>query len=238
MGYGFMYKYIIVSATVLAAVVGTTGVVANADSTLPAATSTTKNDANGSVSGNSDATVKVEEGFLTLDAVPDMNFGLTAQSKTANKNLPLINNQGLISDDGNDSGLLKVTDSRTSISGADGSTTTTTMPWQLTSTLGDFANVDGTAVANLSDWAINLKQTSGENTSGKMPSLYQPKLVSGDKTQHRVMQSAQGTGYGSTSVYYNKANTASLDMGANVPAGQYDAPITWTLNATPNASVN
>lgn len=226
------------SAAVLAAVVGTTGVVANADSTLPAATSTTKNDANGSVSGNSDATVKVEEGFLTLDAVPDMNFGLTAQSKTANKNLPLINNQGLISDDGNDSGLLKVTDSRTSTSGEEGSTTTTTMPWQLTATLGDFANVDGTAVANLSDWAINLKQTSGENTSGKMPSLYQPKLVSGDKTQHRVMQSAQGTGYGSTSVYYNKANTASLDMGANVPAGQYDAPITWTLNATPNASVN
>lgn len=228
------YKSILASAAVLAAVVG----VANADSTLPAATSTTKNDANGSVSGNSDATVKVEEGFLTLDAVPDMNFGLTAQSKTANKNLPLINNQGLISDDGNDSGLLKVTDSRTSTSGEEGSTTTTTMPWQLTATLGDFANVDGTAVANLSDWAINLKQTSGENTSGKMPSLYQPKLVSGDKTQHRVMQSAQGTGYGSTSVYYNKANTASLDMGANVPAGQYDAPITWTLNATPNASVN
>lgn len=232
------YKSILASAAVLAAVVGTTGVVANADSTSPAATSTTKNDANGSVSGNSDATVKVEEGFLTLDAVPDMNFGLTAQSKTANKNLPLINNQGLISDDGNDSGLLKVTDSRTSTSGEEGSTTTTTMPWQLTATLGDFANVDGTAVANLSDWAINLKQTSGENTSGKMPSLYQPKLVSGDKTQHRVMQSAQGTGYGSTSVYYNKANTASLDMGANVPAGQYDAPITWTLNATPNASVN
>lgn len=232
------YKSILASAAVLAAVVGTTGVVANADSTLPAATSTTKNDANGSVSGNSDATVKVEEGFLTLDALPDMNFGLTAQSKTANKNLPLINNQGLISDDGNDSGLLKVTDSRTSTSGEEGSTTTTTMPWQLTATLGDFANVDGTAVANLSDWAINLKQTSGENTSGKMPSLYQPKLVSGDKTQHRVMQSAQGTGYGSTSVYYNKANTASLDMGANVPAGQYDAPITWTLNATPNASVN
>ena len=232
------YKSILASAAVLAAVVGTTGVVANADSTLPAATSTTNNDANGSVSGNSDATVKVEEGFLTLDAVPDMNFGLTAQSKTANKNLPLINNQGLISDDGNDSGLLKVTDSRTSTSGEEGSTTTTTMPWQLTATLGDFANVDGTAVANLSDWAINLKQTSGENTSGKMPSLYQPKLVSGDNTQHRVMQSAQGTGYGSTSVYYNKANTASLDMGANVPAGQYDAPITWTLNATPNASVN
>ena len=232
------YKSILASAAVLAAVVGTTGVVANADSTLPAATSTTKNDANGSVSGNSDATVKVEEGFLTLDAVPDMNFGLTAQSKTANKNLPLINNQGLISDDGDDSGLLKVTDSRTSTSGEEGSTTTTTMPWQLTATLGDFANVDGTAVANLSDWAINLKQTSGENTSGKMPSLYQPKLVSGDKTQHRVMQSAQGTGYGSTSVYYNKANTASLDMGANVPAGQYDPPITWTLNATPNASVN
>lgn len=232
------YKSILASAAVLAAVVGTTGVVANAASTLPAATSTTKNDAKGSVSGNSDATVRVQEGFLTLDAVPDMNFGLTAQSKTANKNLPLINNQGLISDDGNDSGLLKVTDSRTSTSSADGSTTTTTMPWQLTAKLGDFANVDGTAVANLSDWAINLKQTSGENTSGKMPSLYQPKLVSGDKTQHRVMQSAQGTGYGSTSVYYNKANTGSLDMGANVPAGQYDAPITWILNAAPDDSVN
>ncbi len=36
------YKSILASAAVLAAVVGTTGVVANADSTLPAATSTTK----------------------------------------------------------------------------------------------------------------------------------------------------------------------------------------------------
>jgi hypothetical protein len=231
-----LYKSILTSVAVLATALGTTGAFVNADSTLPAATSTIENDANGSVSGNSDATVKVQEGFLTLDAVPDMNFGLTAQSKTANKNLPLINNQGLISDDGNDSGLLKVTDSRTATSGDDGSTVT--MPWQLTATLGDFANVDGTVVANLSDWAINLKQNSGENTSGKMPSLYQPKLVSGDQTQHRVMQSAQGTGYGSTSVYYDKANTASLDLGANVPAGQYDAPITWTLNATPDDSVN
>lgn len=52
------------------------------------------------------------------------------------------------------------------------------------------------------------------------------------------MQSAEGNGTGTTSVYYNKANTASLDMGQNVAPGQYDAPITWTLNATPDNSVN
>ena len=73
-----------------------------------------------------------------------------------------------------------------------------------------------------------------------MPAIYQhqPKLMSGDNTQHRVMQSAQGMGYGSTTVYYSKAKDAALDMGANVPEGKYSAPITWTLNATPDASVN
>ncbi|WCE25814.1 hypothetical protein PKU16_04310 [Weissella cibaria] len=52
------------------------------------------------------------------------------------------------------------------------------------------------------------------------------------------MQSAQVTGYGSTTVYYSKAKDAALDMGANVPEGKHSAPITWTLNATPDASVN
>lgn len=213
------------------------GTAVHADNHLPAATSTTANDASGSVSGQSDATVKVENGYLTLDAVPDMNFGMTAQSSKATKNIPLTNNQGLIDDDGNDSGLLKVTDSRSQTS-ADGKTTTS-MPWQLTASLGNFSAVNGaTTLSDSSDWAINLKQTSGENTNGALPEIDQVTLKSGDNAQHQVMKATAGRGIGSTSVYYNKASSASLDMGANIPAGQYDAPITWNLNATPTDSVN
>lgn len=107
------------------------------------------------------------------------------------------------------------------------------MPWELTATLGSFDTVKGqTPLADSSTWGINLKQKTGTNTNGTMPGLYQPSLKSGDKAQHQVMQSAEGNGTGTTSVYYNKVNTASLDM------GQYDAPITWTLNATPDNSVN
>ncbi|WP_307994443.1 WxL domain-containing protein [uncultured Weissella sp.] len=211
--------------------------IVHADDNLPAATSETPNDASGSVSGSSDAAVEGKSGYLTLDAVPDMNFGMTAQSSKATKNIPLVNNQGLIDDDGNDSGLLSVTDSRSQVS-EDGKTTTT-MPWQLTATLGSFSAVKGdTALSDSSTWGINLKQKTGTNSNGTMPGLYQPSLKSGDKAQHQVMQSAEGNGTGTTSVYYNKANTASLDMGQNVAPGQYDAPITWTLNATPDNSVN
>lgn len=239
-------KSLLSSVAVLATMVGIgmPAMAVSADNvTLPAATSTTENSASGSVSGVSDAIVQVEQGYLTLDAVPDMNFGMAAQTKTANENLPLINNAGLIDDNGNDSGLLKVTDSRTAAASNDDDKTpmaaeTTTMPWQLTATLGDFSSTDGATLTSSKDWAIHLNQTSGKNTDGHMPAIYQPKLMSGDNTQHRVMQSAQGTGYGSTTVYYSKAKDAALDMSANVPEGKYSAPITWTLNATPDASVN
>lgn len=219
-------KSVLTGFAVFATVLGTSGGVVLADTTLPVAT----NAANPSVSGQSDATVKVVDGFLSLDAVPDMNFGLVANAATTNKDVPLINNQGLISDDGNDAGLLKVTDSRTASEG-------TGKTWQLTAGVGKFTNINGNAVSNPSYWAINLKQTSVENSLGKMPILYQPKIVS-DGDAQSVMQSGVGGVNGSTSVYYNKANTVSLDMGANVAPGQYDAPITWTLSANPDASVN
>ncbi|GAK31802.1 conserved protein [Weissella oryzae SG25] len=233
------YKVVLSSVSVLAALVGvgiSTVGVANAQSNLPAATSTKQNDASGSVSGKSDATVKVEQGYLTLDAVPDMNFGMTAQTKTANKNIPLVSNAGLIDDDGNDSGMLKVTDSR----GTDDGKTVTTMPWNLTAQLGSFSSASGAALTSSSDWAIHLNQTAGTNSvsAANMPAVYQPVLTSGDNAEHQVLKSSQGNGTGSTTVYYNKANDASLDMGANVPAGQYDAPITWTLNATPTSASN
>lgn len=234
------YKVVLSSVSVLAALVGvgiSTVGVANAQSNLPAATSTKQNDASGSVSGKSDATVKVEQGYLTLDAVPDMNFGMTAQTKTANKNIPLASNTGLIDDDGNDSGMLKVTDSRGVDDGKGG---TTTMPWNLTAQLGAFNSSTGAALTSSSDWAIHLNQTTGTNSvsAENMPAVYQPVLTSGDKAEHQVLKSSLGNGTGSTTVYYDKAKDASLDMGANVPAGQYDAPITWTLNATPTSASN
>ncbi|WP_134644666.1 WxL domain-containing protein [Weissella cibaria] len=89
--------------------------------------------------------------------------------------------------------------------------------------VGRFTSTDGATLTSSKDWEIHLNQT---------------KLMSADNTQHRVMQSAQGTGYGSTTVYYSKAKDAALDMGANVPEGKYSATITWTLNATPDVSVN
>lgn len=168
-------KVALSSALMLGLVAGgvalqSSAMIAHADSNLPAATSKTPNDANGSVSGNSDAAVEVKSGFLTLDAVPDMNFGMTAQSSKATKNIPLVNNQGLIDDDGNDSGLLSVTDSRSQAS-KDGKSTTT-MPWELTATLGSFDTVKGqTPLADSSTWGINLKQKTGTNTNGTMPGL-------------------------------------------------------------------
>ena len=233
-------KSLLVSSAVLAAFVGisATGTVAHAASTLPKSTSTTVNDSTGSATGKSDATVKVVSGYLTLDAVPDMNFGQTAQSETApSEALPLQDNQGIVDDDGNDSGLLKVTDSRPDKT-ADA--TAKTMPWQLTAQLGNFTatNSSSTSTAVPTDgWAINLEQKSGSNTQDSMPALAQPALTAGGSAR-QVLRATDTRGQGSTMVYYNKADSASLTMPANVKAGQYDAPITWTLNATPNDSVN
>jgi hypothetical protein len=58
--------------------------------------------------GISEALVKITAGYLTLDAVPDFNFGtVSAGAKPSIQNF-----SGVISDDGNDQGLLQITDSR------------------------------------------------------------------------------------------------------------------------------
>ncbi|KRL11943.1 hypothetical protein [Schleiferilactobacillus perolens] len=66
------------------------------------------NASSGTAVGTSDAVVKIIEGYLTLDAVPDFNFGTVVPGAKA----ALQNFSGAISDDGNDQGDLQITDSR------------------------------------------------------------------------------------------------------------------------------
>lgn len=210
---------------------GVTGTnVARADSYLPAQANTEPNGDTGTATGKSDAVVNVLTGYLVLEAVPDMNFGGTVQTASPVKGLPLISNQGIIDDDGNNAGLLKVTDSRTPGAKGEGHT------WKLTAAVDKFTSQDP-KFAGGNDWQINLKQKNGRNTGNGMPSLLTPSLIS-NNTAQTVIQANEGRGSNSTLVYYDKPQTASLDMPGNIPTGQYSAPITWTLNAAVTAESN
>lgn len=79
------------------------------------ANSAAANSNDGSAQGISEALVKITAGYLTLDAVPDFNFGtVTAGAKAATQNF-----SGVINDDGNNTGILQITDGR-STNGSNG----------------------------------------------------------------------------------------------------------------------
>lgn len=79
-------------------------------------TASNPNSNSGRAFGVSDAKVQIVEGYLTLDAVPDFNFGTV----TAGAKAGVSNFSGAIQDDGNDEGVLQVTDSRSTSLSTDG----------------------------------------------------------------------------------------------------------------------
>ncbi|WP_054658718.1 WxL domain-containing protein [Apilactobacillus ozensis] len=188
-----------------------------------------------STSANSDANVIITKGYLTLDAVPDLSFGIVGQGGSGNNTtLKLAGNNSMIDDNGNQDGLLRVTDSRDAKNSSD------LDGYKVTAKLGNFNKIGSNDSSSQSNWTLNLNQPSDISNANNrnVVSFINASLVSGGNSSQTVMKTTTAS-TGTTSAYYKNANNASLNLSNNVDPGKYAAPITWTLTpgtATANDS--
>ncbi|WP_164508333.1 WxL domain-containing protein [Companilactobacillus kedongensis] len=201
----------------------------------------------GAAQAFSDANVTVIDGLLTLDKVPDFGFGTAAAGGPA---VDLQNNSSTIKDDGNDSGILQVTDSRTDKNAA-ASNTTKTAGFNVTAQLGNFKATNGTPAEGFdgSGFILNMNPvqlTSSTNANDVIQGANSEtaSLVSGDTKDTPVMALDAGS-YSKGAIiaqFGAKTGEPNSDVQLKVPstaAGKdspssisYNSIITWTLTPT------
>ena len=195
--------------------------VSNGD--LPMATSSKANDSAGSATAQSDANVKVIDGFLVLNSVPDLGFGVAIAGNT----VKLHDGNSMRRDDGNDQRTLEVVDSRKTDS-ANGFT--------VTASLGQFANTQnvnfdkskGDFVLTLNDVGVAQNKEFGAESTNKGLSL----TAGGTNNSGTVLQAAKGSRGTHTFVYRNTTTDATLKVPEGAAADEYSASITWSLAPT------
>ncbi|MHA3066921.1 WxL domain-containing protein [Lacticaseibacillus saniviri] len=204
-------------------------------------------------SAQSEAWAHVTAGYLTLDAVPDLHFGTVVAGMQAG----LFDNESIRSNDGNDQGLLQVTDSRVKVDGTGATETPAVngLGYVLSAKLGDFngystydkakndaagTNADLPAVTG---WTLALSNDGGLVDTTNAPvtdtanALKDPTLEAGGAGQ-AVILTQEGTAFGTVRHSYIKNSDATLNVPGGVQKGWYVANLTWTLNADASAAVN
>jgi len=211
----------------------------------------------------STVTVTVVSGVLTLDKVPDFNFGTMAKGTTVKLKSNTADTEGFNSDtigeDGtttNPEGYLQVTDSRNLLP-------ETEMPgFTLTASMGQLKTANASestadasestadasesldAVLHLS--AIPLVDGDNVNVSSTgVDAKTKAASISSGSTAQTVMALKKGEyNAGVIRAQYNTPDSASLESFSNSTGGSSDEPsgknmnaiITWTLNANPVAT--
>jgi len=204
----------------------------------------------------STVTVTVVSGVLTLDKVPDFNFGTMARGTTVKLKSNTADTEGFkpdtIGEDGtttNPEGYLQVTDSRNLLP-------ETEMPgFTLTASMGQLKTANASestadasesldAVLHLS--AIPLVDGDNVNVSSTgVDAKTKAASISSGSTAQTVMALKKGEyNAGVIRAQYNTPDSASLESFSNSTGGSSDEPsgknmnaiITWTLNANPVAT--
>lgn len=192
----------------------------------------------GTAEAYSNAAVQVINGVLVLDKVPDFNFGAAAQKTTKALQDNTKHEGNYEATDGNDEGVLQVTESRSKAPG-----------FTLQAKLADFVNADGSKITKGGlggDFELNLEAApltlnDEAYTNGNIPytTLAQNLKAGGDAAT--VM--SQAGKVGTFAAKFNTADLASLyvgDMGktdADSPSVQsVHSTVTWTLNAKATAT--
>lgn len=214
------------AATGHATNVAGSGVAENvSDGDLPMATSSKPNDTtSGSAIAQSDANVKVIDGFLVLNNVPDLGFGVAIAGNT----VKLHDGNSMREDDGNAQGILEVVDSRKTDS-ANGFT--------ITANLGKFAdskNSEFTPATDAPNFVLTLNRVSvAQNKQFGGEGTITQSLTAGDSTAKEIVQAGANSRGTHTFKYTKATDDATLSVPAAVKADDYSAAITWTL--TPSA---
>lgn len=181
----------------------------------------------------STAEFTVEAGKLTLDAVPDMNFGTASVRDIATKDTTLKYTSGRVgkteTKDGNHNGLIQVSDFRG-----------TGLGWNLSVKLGTFTNSLTGATLKLNA-PVNNK-TENNNAAESFENVT---LKSNDTDQKVVTSIAdntstndnEATGMGVNIYAITKdSTTLTIDKNPTIKAGTYQADLTWTLANTPSTT--
>ncbi|MFH5810125.1 hypothetical protein [Companilactobacillus sp. FL22-1] len=214
-------------------------------------TTTATVDSTGKAQATSQVTVNVVSGVLTLEAVPDFNFGKMVIGDTKK----LVNNTVDSSDfvvddgtnnstatagrDGNDSGLLEVIDSRNYSETAPGFSLSASLS-VLHPTQSDTDTSSLIAILDLNK--IALLDDDNNNVSNNATELYTQKVsLSSDQAAENVINLQPGEYNGGLiSAKFNTPDTASLHIpkdgnnSTTKPSSRnMNAVVTWTLNAAP-----
>lgn len=198
----------------------------------------------------SDVSVTVLSGILTLEAVPNFNFGSMMQGTTAKLKNNTVDTTGYNSDDntkpitagkdGNDSGLLEVIDSRN---------TSDKMPgFTLSASMGPLKTIDSDSTADLNAIlhlsAIPLLDSDKNNVSTTSNDLTtETASIDSEKGNTANVMNLEAGSYnaGIISANFNTPDSASLNIpgsGNNTEksAKNMNAVITWTLTAKPTVT--
>lgn len=215
----------------LLALAGGSGVVFAADEATWPADAT-----DGSASGKSTAEFKVEAGDtgkLTLDKVPDLNFGTTNVKDIATKDVTLSLVDGKVTSDdtvtskkktatnGTDDLNLEVSDYRGGTTG-----------WDLYAQLSPFTAINSNVTLKATKLNLSLENNSSDNPITSIGT----KDIVATNTATPILTTAkdsdEGLGKNVLSVLTGEKTQLTIGKNTQVKAATYQADITWTLGNT------
>ncbi|MFZ8764718.1 WxL domain-containing protein [Enterococcus diestrammenae] len=173
---------------------------------------------------NSTAEFEVTPGDLTLDAVPDMNFGTASVKDIATNGITLTYASGDLtgeaSNDGNNKGIIRVSDFRGSGTG-----------WKLSVGLGNFTSGSTNILSGVT-LTVNAPKAEGVTTDAASTTVT-PENASSVVTA----EASEGMGENTYTISSDtKDTTLTIDKNPTIKAGTYQADLTWTLANTPSTT--
>ncbi|KRK80130.1 WxL domain-containing protein [Companilactobacillus nodensis] len=213
----------------------TTTTLNNSDS-IDISASNNTDDSAATQTATSSVNVTVVTGLLTLDSVPNFNFGNGASGSTVN--LKDNSDDGNIIVDGNSQGILQVTESRQNSEGK-------TPGFNLSARLNSFSSngnqIDGFTMSLNSE---GLYDADGDNisTGANKLTTNEARLIAGSDQETSVMNLAAGT-YKSGAIRssFTDPDSASMYIPKNADTSsksmqRYESSIVWTLTPTPSVN--
>lgn len=211
---------------------------------------TTAEAADDPITDSSEVTVNVLSGILTLDEVPDFNFGTMMLGTTAKLKNNTVDTTGYTTSgdsptagvDGKSTGILQVTDSRnlTSKENIPGFTISAAISQFRTIDSDSSDPVDGTLYLN----SMPLVNQDNENVSSTSQDLLTSSVAINSGSSAKLIDLDKGSyNPGIIKTAFDTPDSASLKLdgtnsGTTKSAKKMNAVITWTVTAKPTVTTN
>lgn len=204
---------------------------------------------------SSTVSVTVLSGILTLEAVPDFNFGTMTVGSTGKLKSNTVDTDGFMLDngtntssatagrDGNTDGLLEVVDSRNSLKTMPGFTLSASMG-QLKNTMLNDGDPNLDAILHLNPVPLLDDENNNVSSTGTDLKTDKASISSAEGNTVPIMNMTPGSYNGGLiKATFNTPDSASLEIpgtgdNTKVSSKKMNAIVTWTLNAAPAVTTN